>query len=182
MQARVGLRVDGFFGVHDERKGIAGIVAGLVGPDDTAPEGDGALIDKVQAFQLVKKVRLAFWLVLMHLFIEGLAMREKDDEFFDALFLLGVKCLVGEVAAVGFLPDDPAIVAFGKSSLFGCLEIALTELILESLTGAQADEFGRVLQGIALFFEDGFDKGFYGFNHDAFLFFFTLFLLHHRLL
>lgn len=184
MQARVGLRVDGFFGVHDERKGIAGIVAGLVGPDDAAPKGDGALVDEVQAFQLVEKVRLglAFWLVLMHLLVEGLAMREKNDEFFDALFLLGIKCLVGEVAAVVFLPDDPAIVAFGKSSLFGCLEIALTELILESLTGAQADEFGRVLQGIALFFEDGFDKGFYGFNHDAFLFFFTLFLLHHRLL
>lgn len=182
MQARVGLRVDGFFGVHDERKGIAGIVASLVGPDDAAPKCYGALVDEVQAFQLVEKVRLACWLVLMHLFIEGLAMREKNDEFFDALFLLGVKCLVGEVAAVGFLPDDPAIVAFGKGSLFGRLEVALTELVLESLAGAQADEFGRVLQGIPFFFEDGFDEGFYGFNHDVFSFFFTLFLRHHRLL
>ena len=171
MQARVGFRIDGFFGVHDERKRVAGIVAGLVGPDDAPPEGDGALVDEVQAFEVVEKVRLAFWLVLMHLFIEGLAMREKNDEFFDALFLLGVKFLVGEVAAVVFLPDHSAIVAFGKSPLFGRLEVPFTELVLESLAGAQADEFGRVLQGIALFFEDGFDEGFYRFNHDAFPFF-----------
>ena len=100
-------------------------------------------------------------------------MREKNDEFFDALFLLGIKFLVGEVAAVGFLPDHPAIVTLSKSSLFGGLEIALTELVLESLAGAQADKFGRILQGIPFSFDSGFDEVF---NHDVFLF--TLFLRH----